>query len=76
MRLKEQKGMTLLKLSFVILALLAIAAIAIAMVIDELNYDPEPVQTVIEEKEETPKEEHKILQPIDENTISELLDNN
>lgn len=76
MRLKEEKGMTLLNLSFVILALLAIAAIAVTMIIDELNYDPEPVQTVIEEKTEPPKEEHKILKPIDNNTINDLLDNN
>lgn len=42
--LKEQKGMTLLTLVLAIIAMLALAAIAIAMVLDELSYDPEPVQ--------------------------------
>lgn len=42
--LKQQKGITLLTLVFTIIAMLALAAVAIAMVLDELSYDPEPEQ--------------------------------
>ncbi len=42
--LKEQKGITLVTLVLTIIAMLALAAIAIAMILDELSYDPEPVQ--------------------------------
>lgn len=42
--LKQQKGITLLTLVFVIIAMLALAAVAIAMILDELSYDPDPVQ--------------------------------
>lgn len=47
--LKQQKGITLLTLVFTIIAMLALAAIAIAMVLDELSYDPNPEQ--VESKE-------------------------
>lgn len=47
--LKQQKGITLLALVFTIIAMLALAAIAVAMVLDELSYDPNPEQ--IESKE-------------------------
>lgn len=47
--LKQQKGITLLTLVFAIIAMLALAAIAIAMVLDELSYDPNPEQ--VEPKE-------------------------
>lgn len=47
--LKQQKGMTLLTLVFAIIAMLALAAIAIAMVLDELSYDPEPIQVRTEQ---------------------------
>ncbi len=42
--LKQQKGITLLALVFTIIAMLALAAIAVAMVLDELSYDPDPKQ--------------------------------
>ena len=42
--LKQQKGVTLLTLVFAIIAMLALAAVAIAMVLDELSYNPEPEQ--------------------------------
>lgn len=48
--LKQQKGITLLTLVFAIIAMLALAAIAIAMVLDELSYDPEPVQVHSEQQ--------------------------
>lgn len=44
--LKQEKGITLFALVFTILAMLALAAVATAMIIDELHYDPEPVQVV------------------------------
>lgn len=47
--LKQQKGITLLTLVFTIIAMLALAAIAIAMILDELSYDPNPEQ--VESKE-------------------------
>lgn len=48
--LKQQKGITLLTLVFAIIAMLALAAIAIAMVLDELSYNPEPVEIVTEQQ--------------------------
>lgn len=42
--LKQQKGMTLLTLVLTIVVMLILAAIAIAMILDELKYNPEPVQ--------------------------------
>ncbi len=48
--LKQQKGITLLGLVFTIIAMLALAAIAIAMVLDELTYNPEPVQVYNEQQ--------------------------
>lgn len=42
--LKQQKGITLLTLVLAIVVLLFLAAVAIAMVLDELKYDPEPVE--------------------------------
>lgn len=42
--LKRQEGTTLLTLVLTIVVLLIIAAVAIAMILDELKYDPEPVQ--------------------------------
>lgn len=50
--LKQQKGMTLTILVLSIVAVLALAAIAIAMVLDELSYDPEPVQIYTEQQVE------------------------
>lgn len=47
--LKQQKGITLLTLVFTIIVMLALAAVAIAMVLDELSYNPEPEQ--VESKE-------------------------
>lgn len=47
---KQQKGMTLLGLSFTILVLLTLAAVAIAMMLDELSYDPEPIQIHTEQQ--------------------------
>lgn len=41
---KQQKGMTLTMLVLSIVGMLALAAVAIAMVLDELSYDPEPIQ--------------------------------
>lgn len=40
--LKQQKGITLLTLVFAIIVMLALAAVAIAMILDELRYNPEP----------------------------------
>lgn len=49
--LKQQKGITLLTLVFAIIAMLALAAVAIAMVLDELSYNPEPVQVQNEQQQ-------------------------
>ena len=48
--LKQQKGITLLTLVFAIIAMLALAAVAIAMVLDELSYNPEPEQIKSEQQ--------------------------
>ncbi len=48
--LKQQKGVTLLTLVFAIIAMLALAAVAIAMVLDELSYNPEPEQIKSEQQ--------------------------
>lgn len=42
--MKQQKGMTLLGLVFTIIVMLALAAVTIAMLLDEFSYDPEPVK--------------------------------
>lgn len=62
---KQQKGMTLLGLSFTILVLLALAAIAIAMVLDEISYDPEPIQMHTEQQ--AANNETPLTEPIDNN---------
>lgn len=77
--LKQQKGMTLLALVFTIIVMLALAAVAIAMVLDELSYDPEPVQIYTEQQNtnnensetpitETPETEMPTEQPTDNTT--------
>ena len=55
--LKDQKGISLLNLIFVILVMLTLAAVAITMVLDQYNNDPKPVQVEYVE-ESTPKIEN------------------
>lgn len=73
--LKQQKGMTLFALVFTIIAMLALAAIAIAMVLDELKYDPEPVEVHTEQQVETSTPETTITQiPITDSTSNDTQD--
>ena len=59
---KQEKGITLVGLTFAILALLALAAVAIVMILDQLNYDPAPVQVKTEQViVETPKVETNVV---------------
>lgn len=48
--LKQQKGITLLTLVFAIIVMLALAAVAIAMILDELKYNPEPEKITTEKQ--------------------------
>lgn len=68
--LKEQKGMTLTTLILSIIGMLALATVAIAMVLDELSYDPEPIQ-VHSEPQVLVTESPNIETPLPENENSE-----
>ena len=75
--LKQQKGITLLKLVFTIMAMLALAAVAIAMVLDELKYDPEPVQIETDKQivstDNANDEDQQTQEPVeDETPIAEV----
>lgn len=72
--LKEQKGMTLTMLVLAIVGMLALAAVAIAMVLDELSYDPEPVQ-VYNEPEVVSTESPNTETQVPETALPETQEN-